>query len=129
MEDQEFGFFKKSQVHSRPGATNSNGFWSEQITSTWTAAQFKKKRQKEESDRTKLESLSHKRHQIRFFSQCISKLMSPEQDTLCDTLKGSLNRRPSHMPCGISSFPLWFLQPRPGKSSGLVAAQGFKLLT
>ena len=38
MEDQEFGLFKKSQVHSRPGATNSNGFWSEQITSTWTAA-------------------------------------------------------------------------------------------
>ena len=29
MEDQEFGLFKKSQVHSRPGATNSNGFWSE----------------------------------------------------------------------------------------------------
>ena len=38
MEDQEFGLFKKSQVHSRPGATNSNGFWSDQITSTWTAA-------------------------------------------------------------------------------------------
>lgn len=81
--------------------------------------------------RTKLESLSHKRHQIRFFSQRISQLMSLEQDTLCYIFKHSLKQ--------ISfSYALWYLlilsslvslQPCPDKSFGLVAAQGFKLLT
>ena len=110
IEDQKFGLFlkKKSQVHTRPGATNSNAFRSEQITSMWTAAQFKKKGQMEERERSTLESPSHKKNQIQSSSQCISQFVSPEQDTLCYTFKCSLNRCPSHMSHDISSFPSCF---------------------